>query len=188
MTIFQSFLQYWFTDVIPSPYYFFNLRVADGAEEATSFFVLILLFGSLFSSLVAGKLADLYGTKPVIYASGFFLAISLIIVAFVHPFTFVIFMGIIHGLGNFFFCCHSNQKGYGGYISVIFALATNTLPSKKTFGKDLAIWSLAETTPQIFAPIIAGGMLDFLQERGKERGVPDLGKKTIFQKITAKRL
>ena len=87
-------------------------------------------------------------------------------------------MGIIHGFGikrdN---CQQLNFEGYGGYISVIFALATNTLPSKKTFGKDLGIWSCAETMPQIFAPIIAGGILDFLQEKSKDSSVPDLGKK-----------
>jgi len=54
------------------------------------------------------------------------------------------------------------------------------LPSKEEFAKDLSIWSFAETFPALFAPLIAGILLDAIQPYGISIGYHELGYQVIF--------
>ena len=54
-------------------------------------------------------------------------------------------------------------------------IATQTLPNKDSYAKDLSIWSYGETFPQVFAPLFAGVVLDISQSIGKNNGIDDLG-------------
>ena len=49
--------------------------------------------------------------------------------------------------------------GYGAYISVDWALVAAVLPSGKTFARDMGIWNIGVTIPQVFAAVFGGWML-----------------------------
>ena len=49
------------------------------------------------------------------------------------------------------------------------------LPSNRSAAKDLGIWAIANTLPQVLAPIIAGPILDSFNRR-----TPNLGYTVVF--------
>ena len=77
-------------------------------------------------------------------------------------------MGIIFGLG------------YGAYQAVDWALASDVLPSEEDYAKDMGVWHVAFTFPQVIATPIAGFMLDKFQVVGRANGQPNLGYTVIF--------
>jgi MFS family permease len=165
----QEFLQYYMGDVIGAPFVLVGIgKVADLPEQAVSFFLLPLLIGAVFSSLVAGMLSDRYGRKIMVYISGGLMgAVALVFIVF-HSFTLAVLMGVVFGLG------------YGAYESVDWALASDVLPSMDDYAKDMGIWHVAMVLPQVIATPIAGFMLDGFQKVGKARGLPYLGYSVIF--------
>jgi MFS family permease len=60
--------------------------------------------------------------------------------------------------------------GYGAYASVDWALAIDVLPSGQSAAKDLGIWGIANTLPQVLAPVIAGPLLDVFNRTGANLG------------------
>ena len=65
--------------------------------------------------------------------------------------------------------------GYGAYAAVDWALAIDVLPSEHSAAKDLGIWAIANTLPQVLAPVIAGPLLDIFNRR-----TPNLGYTIIY--------
>jgi MFS family permease len=53
--------------------------------------------------------------------------------------------------------------GFGAFSVMDWALATDVLPNKEEFAKDMGIWSLAMVLPQVVAAPIAGVLLDWGQ-------------------------
>jgi MFS family permease len=164
----QEFLQFYMKDVIAGgaemfPYTFFGLSLADNAPAATSFFILALLIGAIVSSIVAGKLSDRYGRKPMVYISGALQALVVAVLIFSHNFELAVLMGIIFGLG------------FGAYQAVDWALASDVLPSEEDYAKDMGVWHVAFTLPQVLATPIGGTLLDNFQRVGKTSGQPTLG-------------
>jgi Na+/melibiose symporter-like transporter len=163
----QEFLQYFMRDVVKD-FTLFGARVAENAESAVSFFVLALLLGAIVSSLAAGILSDRFGRKFMVYASSGLQAVAPIVFLFVAPFPLVVGLGLVFGLG------------YGAYQAVDWALASDVLPSESDYAKDMGVWHIAMTFPQVIATPIAGFMLDRFQVVGRQRGLPNLGYTAIF--------
>ncbi|HEY3416158.1 MAG TPA: MFS transporter [Armatimonadota bacterium] len=169
----QEFLQYYMKDVVGGGadvhrFFFFGTQLADTAHGATSFFVMALLLGAVISSLVAGALSDRYGRKRMVYLSGALQGVVAIIFMLTGRFEVVVLLGIIFGLG------------YGAYQAVDWALATDVLPSKEDHAKDMGVWHIALTLPQVLAVPIAGLLLDHFQKIGQQHGLPTLGYRVIF--------
>jgi Na+/melibiose symporter-like transporter len=163
----QEFLQYFMRDVIPD-FKLFGAQVAENAEAAVSFFILALLLGAVGSSLVAGILSDRIGRKVMVYiASGLQAAVPLVFV-FYGSFGLVVALGIVFGVG------------YGAYQSVDWALASDVLPSEEDHARDMGVWHVADTFPQVIATPIAGFLLDQGQAVGRRSGAPHLGYSVIF--------
>ncbi len=163
----QEFLQYFMRDVVKD-YTLFGRLMAQNAESAVSFFVLALLVGAIASSLTAGILSDKLGRKFMVYASSVLQAIVPIVFIFFAPFYLVVGLGVVFGLG------------YGAYQAVDWALASDVLPSADDYAKDMGVWHVASTFPQVISTPIAGFMLDKFQVIGKAHGAPNLGYTTIF--------
>jgi MFS family permease len=70
--------------------------------------------------------------------------------------------------------------GYGAYQAVDWALASDVLPSKDDYSKDMGVWHIAFTLPQVVATPIAGVLLDLFQKQGAAVGLPNLGYSVIF--------
>ncbi len=164
----QQFLQYYMGDVIGAPFSFFGAVLTSDPAAATAFFLLMLLIGAIASSLAAGALSDRYGRKPMVYLSGGLQAIVVIIFIFYGSFELAIVLGLIFGLG------------YGAYQSVDWALATDVLPSLDDYAKDMGVWHVAVTLPQVLATPIAGVLLDNFQRVGQRHDLPNLGYTVIF--------
>jgi Na+/melibiose symporter-like transporter len=163
----QEYLQYYMRDVVRS-FSLLGQEVASNAESAVSFFILALLIGAIPSSLAGGILSDRIGRKALVYVSSVLQAIVPFLLIFFYPFGFVVGLGIIFGLG------------YGAYTSVDWAMATDVLPSEADHARDMGVWHVAETLPQVIATPVAGLMLDRFQVVGQEIGRPNLGYTAIF--------
>ncbi len=163
----QEFMQYFMQDVVKD-FTLFGVKVAENAESAVSFFFLGLLLGAIISSLAAGILSDRFGRKFMVYISSALQAIVPIVLIIFAPFYLVVGLGLVFGLG------------YGAYQSVDWALASDVLPSQDDYAKDMGVWHVAMTMPQVIATPIAGFMLDNFQRVGAQTGMPHLGYTAIF--------
>jgi MFS family permease len=165
----QEFIQYYLGDVIGSPYVLAGLgKVAETAEEATSFFLPMVLVGAIITTLLAGVLSDRYGRKLMVYLSGGLMGIVCLVFVFFHSFTLAVLMGAVFGLG------------YGAYESVDWALASDVLPSMDDYAKDMGVWHVAMVLPQVIATPVAGFLLDNFQQVGRAQSIPNLGYTVIF--------
>jgi MFS family permease len=169
----QSFLLFYMKDVIAGgadsfDYTFFGVRLAGDAAGATSFFVLPLLLGAILSSLAAGMLSDRYGRKLMVYISGGLQALVVLIFLFSASFETAVIMGLVLGLG------------YGAYQAVDWALASDVLPSQDDYAKDMGVWHVSFTLPQVLAAPIGGVLLDTFQRIGRQSGQPNLGYTVLF--------
>jgi MFS family permease len=164
----QEFLQFYMRDVVAGgaathAYTFFGRPIADNAAAATSFFILALLVGAVASSLIAGRLSDRHGRKRIVYVAGALQALVVATLIFSGRFELVVFMGIVFGVG------------FGAYQAVDWALAADVLPSEDDYAKDMGVWHVAFTLPQVLATPIGGVLLDNGQMFGKAHGYPTLG-------------
>ena len=169
----QEFVQYYLRDVIakgqePFDYRIGSLTLVKTAHEATGIFIFMLLFGAIASSVWAGKISDRYGRKPVVYFSGLLQGVIVVILLLVGRFELVVLLGLIFGLG------------YGAYMAVDWALVTDVLPKADDYAKDMGLWHIAATLPQVTAAPIAGVLLDNFQRVGGQHNLPNLGYTVIF--------
>jgi MFS family permease len=169
----QSFLLFYMKDVIAGgaetfAYSFFGVVLAHNAAEATSFFVLPLLAGAVLSSLAAGVLSDRYGRKLMVYISGGLQALVVGIFLFFSGFELAVVLGLVFGVG------------YGAYQAVDWALASDVLPSEDDYAKDMGVWHVSFTLPQVLAVPIGGVLLDTFQRVGREIGHQNLGYSVLF--------
>jgi MFS family permease len=163
----QEFLEYYMHDVV-KVFDLFGIPVAANAESAVSVFGAALLLGAVASSLVAGILSDRFGRKLMVYISSGLQALVPVVFIFFSSFDLAVILGIVFGLG------------YGAYRAVDFAMATDVLPSDADYARDMGVWHVAWTFPQVIATPIAGFLLDRFQIVGQQQGLPTLGYSVIF--------
>ena len=144
------FLQFFFSDVshIANP------------DRFTSYWELTLLLAATPFGLVGGWLSDRYGRKIFVYASG--ACQSLAVVLFIIFFPSQLFL--LFGIGILF------GVGYGLYYAVDWALACDTLPDKKHAAKDMGLFHVAYTFPQIVLPSALGFVLDAFNRNSANSG------------------
>ncbi len=154
----QPFLQFYMGSVVKE-FNLFNAVTLDNAIIATSVFLLMFLVGALPSSIIAGILSDRYGRKIMVYISSAFQAfVPIVFVLFAPDFSITALLGLIFGIG------------YGAYQSVDWAMASEVLPSEDDYAKDMGVWHIAMTLPQVLATLIAGFLLDFFNNASATAG------------------
>lgn len=139
-TFFLFFLQ----DIIGAP---------NPAEQA-SFLVGIIIAAGIPTSIVAGRLSDRHGRKPLVYLSGGLMALATVIFI---PISFFPSLPATFAIGALF------GLGYGAYQAVDWALAIDVLPGGEDAAKDMGIWHVAMVLPQIIAPAVTGLTLSALK-------------------------
>jgi len=113
-------------------------------------------------------LSDHYGRRPIVIIAGVLQSIAPFSFLFWNSFSFVILMGMVFGMG------------YGAYVSIDWALASDNLPSTSSHAKDLGVWHIALALPMVMGPPIAGILLDSLEPLGKEFDIAHLGWKVLW--------
>ncbi|MBO0796486.1 MAG: hypothetical protein J2P36_36830, partial [Ktedonobacteraceae bacterium] len=66
--------------------------------------------------------------------------------------------------------------GYGAYGSVDWALVADVLPSDRNFARDMGVWNIALSLPQVVAPVLGGPLIDHFTRAGN----PVLGFQLLF--------
>lgn len=132
-----TFFQFFLRDVI---------RVENPVVQ-TSYLVAIIIAAGIPTSLVAGKLSDRFGRKPLVYLSGGLMALaSVIFIANgVYP-----SLALTFGIGALF------GIGYGAYQAADWALAIDVLPKRESAAKDMGIWHVSLVLPQVLSPALTG--------------------------------
>ena len=160
------FMELYFRDVV---------RVPD-AGAASAFWLLAVIAGAIIPSMVGGVLSDRTGRRKLfVYISSAMqaLVVSVLLFGLVRSLSLLYVLGILYGVG------------YGAYYAVDWALACDVLPNREeAAGRDMALWHVSFTLPQVLAPAILAGFLHFLNEPGHQLlGIPsghDLGFRFIF--------
>jgi MFS family permease len=151
-------------------YYMQDVARAPSPEAATTQFIVILTVTALVSTLIAGRASDRFGRKRMVYVSGAFMAVvgaAFVLAPYLVPgqvLPLALGAAAVFGLG------------YGAYISVDWALVADVLPAESTFARDMGVWNIGLTLPQVFAAIFGGWLITL----GIVLGSKQLGYSLLF--------
>lgn len=124
--------------------YFLMFGLKDAhAEDDLILLTLIYMVFVILASIVLGRLSDRLGRRKVfVFVASALQGIAALMLAFIPDLTMAMVAAGILGLG------------YGCFLSVDQALATQVLPDPAARGKDLGIMNIATAVPQAVAPLI----------------------------------
>jgi MFS family permease len=124
--------------------YFLMFGLGDeNAEEDLIILTLVYMVFVIAASLIGGRLSDRLGRrKAFVFVASALQALAALLLALVPDLTVAIIAAGILGLG------------YGCFLSVDQALATQVLPDAASRGKDLGIMNIATAVPQALGPLI----------------------------------
>lgn len=120
-----------------------HFKAGDDADNALLMLTLVYMVFVILASLGLGWLSDKLGRRKLfVFVASFLQAIAALMLAFAPTFPVAMVAAGILGLG------------YGCFLSVDQALATQVLPYAEARGKDLGIMNIATTVPQAIAPLL----------------------------------
>lgn len=112
--------------------------------------VLLALYagGTMITSVIGGYISDRMGKRKIfVIVSTLVIAVAGVILAFVpegnNGWTITMIAALILGIG------------YGWYLAVDQALITQVLPTAGDRAKDLGVINIANSMPQVLAPVLA---------------------------------
>jgi len=140
----QPFLQYYIQDV---------LGFTKSPGTMTAVMLMVIITGSIFTSLIAGRLSDRVGRKPIIYVAGTLMAVCVLLFLVAPSIYVALLLALVFGFG------------YGAFGSVDWALGSDAMPSARSYARDMGIWHVALVGPQLTsAP--QGALLDWGNRMG----------------------
>lgn len=120
----------------------YGLKVPN-AEDSLILLTLVYMVFVIVASLWLGRLSDKLGRRRIfVFGAAVLQAAAALILAFIPTMGAATVGAALLGLG------------YGCFLSVDQALATEVLPDQLSRGKDLGIMNIALTVPQAFAPML----------------------------------
>jgi MFS family permease len=123
-----------------------HVKEAQGIEPEFGVLVLTGLYAVMviITSVVGGRLSDRMGKrKPLVIISSGVIAVASLILAIAPTWPGALIGASVLGIG------------FGCYLAVDFALITQVLPAALSRGKDLGVLNIANSLPQVLAPLIA---------------------------------
>lgn len=108
----------------------------------------VMAISSGAATLISGPLSDRLGRRKAIVMTA-----SVIFALAALPLTFA------PQVSSFYAFLAIGGFAYGIYIAVDQALLAEVLPSADDHAKDLGILNIANTLPQVFAPVVAGALV-----------------------------
>jgi MFS family permease len=131
--------------------FFIIYGLGRNREEADADLLVLIVVYTVFivaSSLLVGRWSDRIGRrKPFVIFSAGMQAIAALLLAFVPDYSVALVASAFLGVG------------YGAFLSVDQALATQVLPDAASRGKDLGVMNIATTVPQAVAPLLGSGIV-----------------------------
>ena len=125
----------------------FGARLDDPATKLTigsGVYMILVLVGSL----ATGRFSDRIGRrKPFVFAAGIAQGIAAIVIV------------VSSGFGPLLVAAGLLGLGYGCFLGVDQALATEVLPDAEHNGQDLGIMNIAMQVPQALGPLIGAGIV-----------------------------
>ncbi len=145
----QAFLQYYFHDILGS----------TRQEAQTANFAAVVTVAAALSTFFGGWLSTRYGRKRMVYVSGSLMtAVGAVFISL----NFLASSGLV-GLDTGVFLVMMGGAvfglAYGAYLSVDWALVADVLPSEARYARDMGIWNIAITIPQVVAFVIGSILL-----------------------------
>jgi len=123
-----------------------RLPETQGLAAETGVLILTGLYAVMviITSVVGGRLSDRMGRrKPLVILSSAVIAVAALILAVAPTWPGALIGASVLGIG------------FGAYLAVDFALITEVLPTALNRGKDLGVINIANSLPQVLAPLIA---------------------------------
>ncbi|MEP6481049.1 MAG: MFS transporter [Rhodoglobus sp.] len=121
----------------------FGLHRGISSQDDLLLLTSVYLVFFIAAAIIFGRLSDRIGRRKVfVYIAAYLQGIAALLLAFVPDFNVAFVAAGLLGLG------------YGCYMSIDQALATQVLPSSHSRGKDLGIMNIASTVPQAIAPLV----------------------------------
>jgi MFS family permease len=152
VTMTRAFMSMGVYGVLPFIQYFLeNISSVKDATLMSSIVVAVIVIISIPSAIIGGWISDKIGRKIMVYISSGIMATIMSIFSGIsfYPNLIIIFIcAIIFGIG------------YGCYISVDWGLALDTLPHNANVAKDMGIWGISHSLPQVLSPLLNGVILD----------------------------
>jgi MFS family permease len=141
------FIAFFFKDVVHRKDYAFD----------SSLWLLAVIGGGVIPAVLGGYLSDRMGGRRKLFvyiSSGLQAAVSAVLL-----FTLVTDLPTLYALGVLF------GLGFGAYQAVDWALACDVLPDRdNAAAKDMALFHVSFTLPQVFGPALAGQLLYHLNQ------------------------
>ncbi|MGW7685687.1 MFS transporter [Kribbella sp. NPDC054772] len=135
-------------------YLFYYLQDEVGIADAdTGVLILTAIYSVcvLITAISFGRWSDRSARRKVfVTASGWVMAVAGVILAFWPTWPGAVLGAIVLG------------SGFGVYLSVDFALLTEVLPNARDRAKDLGVINIANSLPQVLAPVIAAPIVKHL--------------------------
>jgi MFS family permease len=133
------YLLFFLTDAV-------HLQQTQGMAPEFGVLILTGLYAVMviITSVLGGRLSDRMGKrKPLVIVSSVIIAVASLILAFAPNWPGALLGASVLGIG------------FGCYLAVDFALITQVLPTALSRGKDLGVLNIANSLPQVIAPLIA---------------------------------
>jgi MFS family permease len=129
--------------------YFLEFGLHDkNASDDLLVLILIYMVFVVLASLIVGRLSDQLGRRKIfVFTASALQGIAALMLAFFPVLPVAMVGGALLGLG------------YGCFLSVDQALATQVLPDPESRGKDLGIMNIATAVPQAVAPLLGAGVV-----------------------------
>jgi MFS family permease len=130
-------------------YLAYYMRDVEGFHDyaaVTSYVVALTIAAAAASTLWAGRRSDRVGRRAIVSLAGALMGLGALAFLLVRGLPGVLALGLVFGMG------------YGAYVSVDWALVTDVLPDPRTIARDMGIWGMAITVPQVLAPLLGGAI------------------------------
>jgi MFS family permease len=116
----------------------------DNPEQGQTVLIGLYALGTMATAVVFGRISDRSGRRKIyVISATIVMAVSAVLLALFPNFNAAMVAALILGLG------------YGMYLAVDQALVTQVLPTALDRGRDLGVINIANSAPQVLAPVIA---------------------------------
>ena len=128
-------------------YFFRDVQNVGNPSAGTALYGFSTIVGAVSSSIYLGLLSDRYPRKIVTAIAGALMAIATIGFALAPELRWMLPFALIFGIG------------FGGIISSGWALAMDSIPKLRDVARDLGLWGIATTVPNVIAPLVGGWLI-----------------------------